>query len=128
MENRGKKILIIEDEEGLVLSLRTLLKSQGYEVIVAYDATFGTSLAYKEKPDLIILDLGLPAGGGFSVLKNVKISIFTQDIPTMVLTSNPLKESEERAYALGAAVYLQKPYDPPELLKKIKETIGGAAG
>ncbi len=80
-EKVSKKILIIEDEQEFVLGLTTLLKSQGYLIITAYDSVFGISLAHKENPNLIILDLGLPAGGGLYVLKNLKNSVETLDIP-----------------------------------------------
>ncbi len=124
MEENKKRILIIEDEEGLVYSLTTFLKGNGYNVLMAFDAIFGLSTARKERPNLIILDLGLPAGGGFSVLENLKRSVDAAKIPILILTANPTKEAEEKAYKLGANVYVRKPFEPPELLSKIKEIIG----
>lgn len=124
MEEKGaKKILIIEDEEGLLLGLATLLKSQRYLTMAAYDSLYGISLAHKEKPDLIILDLGLPAGGGFFVLENLKKSIETNDIPVLILTAKIEKELEEKAYSMGVVAYFHKPFEPEELLRRIKEIL-----
>lgn len=125
-ENAPKKILIIEDEKELAFGLATLLKPQGYLIIAAYDSLFGISLAHKEKPDLIILDLGLPAGGGFYVLENLKGSVKTFDIPVLVLTAQQGVDLEERVKKAGAVAYFQKPFDPESLSGKIKEILGRA--
>lgn len=122
-EIQAKKILIIEDLEELALSLATLFKSQGYQIFVAYDSVFGISLAHKQAPDLITLDLGLPAGGGFFVLENLKKSAATSNIPVLVLTARKEKELEEKALKMGAVAYLHKPFEPQELLEKIKEIL-----
>ncbi len=122
-EKSAKKILIIEDEKELVMALSTLFKSQGYSTVAAYDALYGISSAHQEKPDLIILDLGLPAGGGFYVLKNLKDSVETSDIPIFILTAKQEPDLEERAKELGAAKFFPKPFDPPALLNQIKEIL-----
>lgn len=122
-EKNPKKILIIEDEQELTLSLNTLLKSRGYLTVAAYDSLYGISLAHKENVDLIILDLGLPAGGGFFVLENLKKSVKTNNIPVLVLTARQEKEFEEKAYQMGVEAYLHKPFDPKELLNRIKDIL-----
>ena len=118
-----KHILIIEDEQNLALGLGTLLKSQDYQVSLAYDAMFGISLAHKENPDLIILDLGLPAGGGFFVLENLKKSINTNKIPVLILTAKTDKESQDKSYKMGAAIFFKKPFNPQELLAAITNLL-----
>lgn len=122
-EKKLKKILIVEDEQELISSLTTLFKSQGYLPLVAYDGLYGISLAHKEDVDLIILDLGLPGGGGLYVLENLKKSVETNCIPVLVLTAKQEKELKEKAYRLGVEAYLHKPFDPKELLDKIKEIL-----
>ena len=122
-EEALKKILIIEDEQELVLSLATLLKSRKYLTVAAYDSLYGISLAHQENVDLIILDLGLPAGGGFYVLENLRKSIKTNTIPVLVLTARTEKELEEKALKLGVAAYMHKPFDPEELLSRISEIL-----
>lgn len=125
-ENKAKKILIIEDEKELVFGLSTLLKANGYEIIAAYDSLYGISQAHKEKPALIILDLGLPAGGGLYVLKNLKNSVQTFDIPVLILTAQKEADLEETTRELGAAAFFHKPFDPVLLLGKIKDILPGA--
>ena len=122
-KNNPNKILIVEDESALAASLVTLLRSQGYQLFVAEDALYGVSLAHKEKVDLVILDLGLPGGGGFSVLGNLKKSVDTNCIPVLILTGRKEKELEDRAFQMGAAAFIHKPFDPQELLGKIKENL-----
>lgn len=118
-----KKILIVEDERGLALGLATLLKSQGYQVVAAEDALYGTSMAHEENVDLVILDLGLPAGGGFTVLKNLKNSVKTNFIPVFILTAKQEKELETKAFEMGAAAFFHKPFNPEQLLGRIKEVF-----
>lgn len=120
-ERLAKRILVVEDEKELLQSLFTLLKSHGYETSGAYDALFGISLAHKEKPDLIILDLGLPAGGGFYLLEQIHNSTETNKIPIMVLTGQQGIWLEEKARKMGVAAYLHKPFEPDELLREIKK-------
>ncbi len=122
-KNAKKKILIVEDEQELALSLNTLLKSQGYLTITANDSLYGISLAYKDKPDLIILDLGLPAGGGFYVLKSLKESTETNDIPVLIFTGRQEPELEDRAYQQGAVAFIRKPFESNALLDRIKEIL-----
>lgn len=124
MENKpAKKILIVEDENELLLGLSTLLKSQGYAAITASDALFGISLAHKENPDLIILDLGLPAGGGLHVLESINKSTTTNDIPVIILTAQQGKELEAKFRLMGVDEYFHKPFEPELLLNKIKEIL-----
>jgi two-component system alkaline phosphatase synthesis response regulator PhoP len=118
-----KKILIIEDEKELVFGLTTLLKAHGYAVIAAYDSLFGISMAHKEKPDLVILDLGLPAGGGLYVLKNLKNSVETLGIPVVVLTAQAGADLEKTVKELGGAAFLQKPFDPQTLPGRIRTIL-----
>lgn len=120
-EKVSRKILIIEDEKALALGLAILLKSQGYLVITACDSVFGISLAHREKPDLIILDLGLPAGGGLYVLENLKNSVETLDIPVLILTAQEGADLEEKVKQMGAVAYFRKPFDPELLSSQVKE-------
>jgi len=122
-EKTIKKILIVEDEKELALGLATLFKAQGYLVIAAHDSMFGISLAHKEKPDLIILDLGLPAGGGLHVLRNLKNSIETLDIPVLVLTAQQGVDLEADVKQLGAVAFFHKPFEPESLLSRIKDIL-----
>jgi DNA-binding response OmpR family regulator len=118
-----KKILIVDDERDIVKVLMIRLRSSGYEIATAFDGAQGVFMAHKEKPDLIILDIRMPAGDGFSVAEKLKSSSHTCDIPVIFLTGSPEKDAEERAMGLGARFYIKKPYDPEELLDAVKRAL-----
>ena len=118
-----KKILIVDDERDIVKALMIRLQRAGYEVVTAFDGAQGVFMAHKEKPDLIILDIRMPAGNGFSVAQRLKRSIHTFTIPVIFLTGSPEKNAEEKAMAVGARFYIKKPYDPEELLDAIKRAL-----
>ncbi len=118
-----KKILIVDDERDIVKALMIRLQGAGYEVVTAFDGAQGVFMAHKEKPDLIILDIRMPAGDGFSVAQRLKRSIHTFTIPVIFLTGSPEETAEEKAMALGARFYVKKPYDPEELLDAIRRAL-----
>jgi DNA-binding response OmpR family regulator len=118
-----KKILIVEDERDIVKALTIRLRGAGYEVVTAFDGAQGIFTAHKENPDLIILDIRMPAGNGFSVAEKLKESVNTLAIPVIFLTGSPEKNSEEKAMALGARFYVKKPYDPEELLDAVSRAL-----
>jgi DNA-binding response OmpR family regulator len=100
------------------------LKTHGYDVVTAFDGAQGVFMAHKEKPDLIILDIRMPAGDGFSVAAKLRESTSTLDIPIVFLTGSPERGSEERAMEVGGRFYIKKPYDPEELLDAIRRALG----
>ena len=118
-----KKILIVDDERDIVKALMIRLQTSGYEVVTAFDGAQGVFMAHKEKPDLIILDIRMPAGDGFSVAQRLRKSINTFQIPIIFLTGSPEQNSEQRAQELGARFYIKKPYDPEELLDAVKRAL-----
>lgn len=117
------KILIIEDEYDVVKVVSKRLSDAGFETVVAGDAYQGVDLAHKEKPDLIILDLMLPAGGGIKVLKDIRISSHTAYIPVVVLTGMQDAAYKKNILDQGVEAYLEKPYDAEELIETIKSIL-----
>ena len=118
-----KKILLIEDEESLVKALTIRLRASGYEVFCAFDVLQGVQKAHREKPGLIILDIRIPGGDGFLVAQRLRNSNITRDIPVIFLTGLPESEGKKRALELGAKFYIKKPYDPDDLLDKVKTAL-----
>jgi len=118
-----KRILIVDDERDIVKALTIRLQRAGYEVVTAFDGAQGIFVAHKENPDLIILDIRMPAGNGFSVAEKLKESTDTVAIPVIFLTGSPEENSEGKAMALGARFYVKKPYDPEELLDAIRRAL-----
>ena len=121
--DQKKKILIVDDERDIVKALMIRLQGAGYDVVAAFDGAQGIFMAHKEKPDLIILDIRMPAGDGFSVAQRLRRSTHTFTIPVIFLTGSPEASAEEKARALGARFYIKKPYDPEELLDAIKRAL-----
>jgi DNA-binding response OmpR family regulator len=120
----GKKILIVEDENLQLTIVAKQLKSAGFEIAGARDGTSAISIARKEQPDLILLDLGLPAGDGFTVLQRLQMIIQTSLIPVVVLSSRTPVGNRDAALKNGAVAYLQKPVKPEELVKAINQALG----
>ncbi len=111
-----KKILIVEDETDLAMVLRKILVDEGYDVVIACDAMQGTEKAHREQPDLIILDLNMPAGGGLIILERIKMSAHTRFIPVIVLTGAEDAELKKKVIEQGVQHYIQKPYEVDELV------------
>ncbi|MCH8986942.1 response regulator [Patescibacteria group bacterium] len=119
-----KKILFIEDEASLQKAVGDILTEEKFEVISALDGEVGLRFAKDQKPDLILLDLILPKMNGIEVLKELKASQETKDIPVIVLTNSEEMEHIQQAIDLGATTYLVKiNYKLDEVVEKIKGVL-----
>ena len=117
------RILIIEDDKDMATVLAMRLTKAGFEVKTAPDAIFGVKQAHEFKPDLIILDLGLPAGGGFAVMERIKLSLNTNAIPIFILTGTGDEQAKAKAMGMGAQSFIQKPYEFESLLGEIRKIL-----
>ena len=115
------KILVVDDEQDMAKALMVRLKASGYHVVLASDSVEAFVKAGKEKPDLIILDIMIPGGGGFVVAERLKQSQTTHHIPIIFLTG--ISGGEDRAYKVGASGYVMKPYHPEELMETIYRAL-----
>jgi len=118
-----KKILIVDDERDIVKALTIRLQANGYEVVTAFDGAQGVFIAHKEGPDLVLLDIRMPAGDGFSVAQQLRKSDRTLHIPIIFLTGSPETDAEQRARELGGRFFIKKPYDPEELLDAVTRAL-----
>lgn len=118
------KILVVDDDPDLVKALRLRLRANNYEVATASDGYAAIATAQKERPALIILDLGLPVGDGFVVLERLQSSDTLAGVPVIVLSARDPQSNEERALKAGAAAFFQKPADNDELLNVIRASLG----
>jgi PleD family two-component response regulator len=118
------RILIIEDDKNLVETIKDIFEINDFEVLVAYNGAEGIENALKNKPDVIILDVGLSDISGFEVCKILKENYQTKFIPVVMLTGTRV-EKEYRIGGLrtGADEYLLKPCDPEELLVRVESII-----
>lgn len=118
-----KKVLVVEDDKKVSMALAIRLKSQGYEVLTAADGVTGVSVAVKGMPDLILLDISMPAGDGFSVAERVQNLANTAGIPIIFLTASRCPGLRDRALEMGAVDFFEKPYDPDQLLSAIQKAM-----
>lgn len=117
------KILIIEDDSDLRRGLNLRLRANNYDTAFAGDAIMALSIAKKEAPDLILLDLGLPGGDGFLVLERMKNIASLACTPVIVLSARDPKANEKRALDAGAEAFFQKPIDNEALMKAIQRAL-----
>jgi len=120
----NKKILIIEDDPDVRLGYHIRLKANNYDTFFAADALVSITEARKHQPDLIILDLGLPAGDGFVVMERLKANTHLAVIPIIVVSARDHRGNKDRALKAGAKAFLQKPVDNDELLAVIRQLLG----
>ena len=113
------KILIVDDEPDIILTVGKRLRANGYEVISAMDGMQATRAAIQEQPDLIILDIGIPAGDGHVVMERLRESPKTWSIPIIFLTASTSEQDRQRAKNQGTVMYVTKPHDPDKLLTAI---------
>lgn len=118
-----KRILICDDEFDVTQLVKTRLEPEGYSVLIAADGVQSVSVANRERPDLIILDIKMPAGDGYSVFENLKKSVRTMNIPVIFFSALPEAQVKQKAEELGAAGYIAKPYEPEELIGKVKKLL-----
>ena len=120
----GKRILIIDDDQHLLVGLTARLKANGYSVVSAMDAISAIAVARKESPDLVILDLGLPGGDGFLVLERIRRLADLVAIPVIVLSAWDPADNERRSLDAGAVAFFQKPPENREFLAAIRHALG----
>ena len=120
----GKTVLVIEDEDLIAKVLSIRLENLGYKVFVALDGEKGLAAVRKEKPDLVILDIGLPKIDGNTICELIKTDAELKFIKVIMLTGKRLVGDMEDAFHAGADLYVNKPYDWQRLLGHIQKLIG----
>lgn len=119
----GERILIIEDNVSLVDMLRMVLERRNYDVITTASGQEGLTLVRKKKPDLIILDIGLPDADGYDICREIKSEPKTREIKILMLTGKGTVEDVEKGFEVAADAYLPKPFDMERLILKIQSLL-----
>lgn len=119
-----KKILVVDDEQDILETVRMRLEAYGYNVITAANGNDGYKKAKTESPDLIILDLMLPGLDGYQICRLLKFDEGYRRIPVIMLTAKSQEEDKMWSEKVGADCYLTKPFKSNELLQKVKELLG----
>jgi DNA-binding response OmpR family regulator len=120
--NRAK-IMVVDDDPDLRQALSLRLRANNFDTVNVCDGYSAIAMAQKERPHLIILDLGLPAGDGFAVLKNLQQYPALSTIPVIVLTARDPETAEKRTLDSGAVAFFQKPADNEELLGVVRACL-----
>lgn len=117
------KILYAEDNEDNVYMLRLRLKKKGFEMIVAENGKIAIEMAKSEKPDLILMDVGMPVMDGHEATKILKSDKETCHIPIIILTAHALVTDREKAKEIGADEFETKPVNAKKLIEKINSFL-----
>jgi len=120
----ANRILVIEDHEENRRLLRDLLTSFGYELSEAVTGEDGLVAAEANPPDLILMDIQLPGIDGYEVTRRIKANPALRHIPVIAVTSYALSGYDVKALEAGCDAYVTKPFDPAELLDKIRGYLG----
>ena len=119
----AKKILIVEDEPNIVISLEFVLTAAGYEVAVARDGSEAIDMTGKLRPDLVVLDVMLPAVDGFEVCRHIRRAPATRDTRILMLSARGRESEMEKGAAAGANAYMTKPFATKELVDTVANLL-----
>lgn len=121
------KILAVDDENDVLLIIKTALKSEGYEVVTATNGLDALEAAAAEKPDVMILDVMMPDMSGFEVLEKLRENPETQNIPVIMLTGLSERAKIREALEKGTQYYIVKPFEFLDLVSKVKIAISDSS-
>lgn len=117
------KVLVVDDEPNIVLSLEFLMQQAGFEVTTALDGESALVLVTENPPDLVLLDISLPGISGFEVLEQLRSQAAFKRLPIVMLTAHGREVEREKGLALGADDYITKPFSTRELVEKVKALL-----
>jgi DNA-binding response OmpR family regulator len=120
----GQKILIVEDDADIRQLINLRLRARSYDTAFASDAITAMTVARKESPDLVLLDLGLPGGDGFLIMERMKAIASLSAVPVIVITASDPATTRDRALAAGAQAFLTKPIDMAALTEAVERALG----
>ncbi|MDD3149420.1 MAG: response regulator [Candidatus Gastranaerophilales bacterium] len=120
MSANKKRILIVDDEQDIVETLKFMLESEGFECLSAYDGEEALNLAKNEKPDLIILDVMLPKINGYKICRLLKFDAKYKNIPILMITARSQEEDKAIGEETGADEYITKPFEISDVAERAK--------
>ena len=122
----AQRILVVDDEPSIVLSLQYLLQREGYEVDIAADGEAALEAAARRPPALIILDIMLPTMNGFEVCRRLRADPARAGVKVLMLTARGRDTEVQKGLKLGADLYVTKPFSTHELLEQVRRLLAGA--
>lgn len=118
------RVLVVDDEPNILLSLEFLMQQAGFDVTTAEDAERAQTLISQQAPDLILLDISLPGMSGFDLLELLRADESTRSLPVVMLTAHGREVEKEKGMALGASDYITKPFSTRELVSRVQTLLG----
>jgi DNA-binding response OmpR family regulator len=120
----SKRILIVDDEPNIVISLEFLMKREGFEAEIAADGEAALEALARNRPDLVVLDVMLPRMNGFEVCRKLRANPDWRDVKILMLTAKGRETEVARGLGLGADAYVTKPFSTKDLVAQIKWLLG----
>lgn len=118
-----KKILIVDDEQDIVETLKFMLEAQGYECYCAYDGEAGLNLAKEIIPDLMILDVMMPKINGYKISRLLKYDSKYKDIPIIMVTARSQDDDKAIGQETGVNEYITKPFELDDLIERVNKYL-----
>ena len=122
------RILIVDDEPNIVLALELLMKKEGYEVHTVSDGERAVQAAKELRPDLILLDIMMPKMDGYEVCQSIRSDALLKDVRIIMLTAKGREIEREKGMALGADLYITKPFSTRQVVMKVREILTAKSG
>lgn len=120
----NKRVLIVDDEQNIAISVEYLMRREGFEVAVAKDGEEGLARIRSTKPDLVLLDVMMPKMDGFQVLSEVRSDRELDGVRIIMLTAKGREAEVEKGLSLGADAYIPKPFSTSDLVNRVKTLLG----
>lgn len=121
-----KKILIVDDEPNIVISLEFLMKREGFQVSVAGDGEAALAQMAAQQPDMVLLDVMMPKKNGYEVCQIIRANPDWQETKIIMITAKGRDTEMAKGLAMGADAYMTKPFSTKDLVARVKEMLGVA--
>ena len=119
-------VLVADDDDDILLLVTTRLRRDGFEVMQASSGDRALALARERRPDVAVLDIGMPGLDGLQVLEQIRADEELREMRVVLLTAKAQESDVRRGYETGADAYVKKPFSPADLSKKIRELLDGS--
>lgn len=119
----SKKVLIVDDDPNILMSLEFLMRKNGYNVLIARNGTEARELVKENLPDLLLLDIMMPDVDGYQICKEVKAGSKTKHAKVIFISAKTKESDIQKGYQTGADLYITKPFATKELVKKVAELL-----
>lgn len=123
MTGDGRLVLVADDDEDILVLVRTVLERAGHEVVAARNGAEAVAAARQRRPDLVVLDVSMPELDGLEVLRRLRADASTSDVPVLLLSARVQEDDVARGFATGANAYVQKPFSPRELSDRVNALL-----